>query len=123
MLDAGFSLFLITSARVASSIIEVSSTFIVPLSIKYLAAAEGAVGTRPAGYFRIPFISDQNKGDVTTEGEGEGYGEQHGFLVAENEQGEPQEHENSRNKDGANLVGLARSGLWGINLQLACLVS
>lgn len=105
-----------------------SSTFVAPVSIKYLAAAAGAgaeaaVGARPGGYFRIPFISDENKGDSTTEGEGEGYDEQHGFLVVENEQDEQQEHGNSRNKDRAHLVGLARSGLWGISLQLACLVS
>ena len=99
-----------------------SSTFVAPVSIKYL-ATEAAVGARPGGYFRIPFISDEHKGDSTTEGEGDRYGEQHGFLVVENEQDEQQEHGNSRNKDRAHLVGLARSGLWGINLQLACLVS
>lgn len=131
LLNAGFSLFLITSARVASSIVEVSSTFVAPVSIKYLAATAGAgagaaVGARPGGYFRIPFISDDNKGDSTKEGEGEGYGERHGFLMVENEQNEQdeqQEHGNSQDRDRAHLVGLARSGLWGISLQLACLVS
>lgn len=103
-----------------------SSTFVAPVSIKYLAATAGAgaaVGARPGGYFRIPFISDDNKGDSTKEGEGEGYGERHGFLMVENEQNEQQEHGNSRDRDRAHLVGLARSGLWGISLQLACLVS
>lgn len=128
LLNAGFSLFLITSARVASSIVEVSSTFVAPVSIKYLAATAGAgagaaVGARPGGYFRIPFISHDNKRDPTTEGGGEGYGERHGFLMVENEEDEQEEHGNSRDKDRAHLVGLARSGLWGISLQLACLVS
>lgn len=97
-----------------------SSTFVAPLSIKYLAAG-AAFGARPGGYFHIPFVSYEN-GDATTEGEGAEYGEQHDFLVVENEQDE-QELGNSRMKDKAHLVGLARSGLWGINLQLACLVS
>lgn len=125
LLNAGFSLFLITSARVASSIVEVSSTFVAPLSIKYLAAAAAgaAVEPRPGGYFRLPFISDENKGDSTMEGEEERYDEQHSFLMVVNQQDEQQEPGNSRNKDRAHLVGLARSGLWGINLQLACLVS
>lgn len=124
LLNAGFSLFLITSARVASSIVEVSSTFIAPVSIKYLAAGVGAgVGARPGGYFRIPFTNFENKEEPTTEGEGDDFDEQHGFLVVENEQDKQDVPGNSRNKDKAHLVGLARSGLWGISLQLACLVS
>lgn len=126
LLNAGFSLFLITSARVASSIVEVSSTFIAPVSIKYLAATAGAGaedGARPGGYFRIPFISDDNKRYPTTEGGVEGYGERHGFLMVENEEDEQQEHANSLDKDRSHLVGLARSGLCGISLQIACLVS
>lgn len=93
VLNASFSLFLITSARVASSIVEVSSTFVAPVSIKYLAAAVGAqaeaagVGARPGGYFHIPFITNENKEYATTEGEVEEYRKQRGFLVVENEHG------------------------------------
>lgn len=100
-----------------------SSTFIAPVSIKYLAAAAGVVGGRPGGYFHIPFIPDESKEESTADGERQELGEQHGFLVVENEQDERQEQGSSKNKDRAHLVGLARSGLWGINLQLACLVS
>lgn len=43
LLNRGFSLPLITIARAASSIVEVSSTFVAPLAINYLAQAHAAV--------------------------------------------------------------------------------
>lgn len=100
-----------------------SSTFVAPVSIKYLAAAAGVVGGRPGGCFHIPFIPYESKEESTADEERQEISEQHGFLMVENEQDKQQEQGCSRNKDRAHLVGLARSGLWGINLQLACLVS
>ena len=87
LLNAGFSLLLITIARTLSSIVEVSSTFIAPIGVKRLAVPlKHERGTDDEE--EAPFIDEQDGG------------------VAEKEHG----------------VGLERSGLWGISLQLFSLV-
>lgn len=87
LLNAGFSLLLITIARTLSSIVEVSSTFIAPIGVKRLAVpVKGERGTDEEE--EAPFIDEQDGGAVERE---------HG-------------------------VGLERSGLWGISLQLSSLV-
>ena len=85
LLNSGFSLIVITIARAIGSIVEVSSTFVAPAGIGYLAVAKGDA--------RI--VEDQEE------------------LLDDEEQRSRKQH----------AVGLARSGLWGITLQLANLVS
>lgn len=136
LLNSGFSLFLITSARVVSSIVEVSSTFVAPLSIMYLAPAAAAATSLPgpmAGAKR----EKKNKGlsmeeeeeAIEREEEEEGFDddddEQRGYLLVAEDELDDQEQGCRRGKGRhkRHLVGLARSGLWGISLQLGCLVS
>ncbi|MCJ1479464.1 hypothetical protein MMC13_008150 [Lambiella insularis] len=84
LLNSGFSLIVITIARAAGSIVEVSSTFVAPLGISH---------------FTIPDIPPEPAED------------QEALLAC------PQEvHEKGH------AVGLARSGLWGITLQLVNLI-
>lgn len=141
LLNSGFSLFLITSARVVSSIVEVSSTFVAPLSIMYLAPA-AAAATSLSGSMAEAKRKKKNKGLSMEEEEEEEEGigrkeeeegfddddkdddddEQRGYLlVAEDDQ--EQGCRRGKGRDKRHLVGLARSGLWGISLQLGCLVS
>lgn len=84
LLNRGFSLIIITLARAAGSVVEVSSTFVAPLGIKYL-----ALWKRP-------------------------------LELAVDEEELLNYPEAIREKD--HTVGLARSGLWGITLQLTNLV-
>ena len=86
LLNSGFSLLLITIARVASSVVEVSSTFVAPLIIKNLARPHEDIGI--------------DEDDEPLLGGCEATGQ-----------------------DQFHSVGLIRSGLWGITLQLCCLVS
>ena len=86
LLNSGFSLILITVVRATSSIVEVSSTFVAPRSIEYLARSKRGLN---------------------------GYGDTEQLLS---------DSEGVAQKD-RHAVGLARSGLWGISLQLGCLVS
>lgn len=133
LLNSGFSLFLITSARVVSGIVEVSSTIVAPLSIRYLALATAAVATpglRRGGGNKKNLMMEMKNGLSGEGDEGEeddGDDEHQGFLLlAQDEQGEEDEEGCRRGRgrhQRAHLVGLARSGLWGINLQLGCLVS
>lgn len=140
LLNSGFSLFLITSARVVSSIVEVSSTFVAPLSIMYLAPAAAAATSLP-GPMAEAKRKKKNKGlSMEEEEEGiereeeEGFDdddkdddddEQRGYLLVAEDELDDQEQGCRRGKgrDKRHLVGLARSGLWGISLQLGCLVS
>lgn len=86
LLNSGFPLLLITIARAASSVVEVSSTFAAPVAIKTLA---------------------QPRENTTFDEDGEP-------LLGGHEQ---------TSQDKLHSVGLIRSGLWGIILQLCCLVS
>ena len=86
LLNSGFSLLLITIARAASSVIEVSSTFVAPMTIKNLA---------------------QPHEDTRFDEDGEP-------LLGGQEQ---------TSQDKLHSVGLIRSGVRGITLQLCCLVS
>lgn len=140
LLNSGFSLFLITSARVVSSIVEVSSTFVAPLSIMYLAPAAAAATSLP-GPMAEAKRKKKNKGlsmeeeeeGIEREEEEEGFNdddkddddEQRGYLLVAEDELDDQEQGCRRGKgrDKRHLVGLARSGLWGISLQLGCLVS
>jgi len=113
LLSTGFSLPLITVARAVGSVVEVSSTFVAPFGVQRLACGGGLV-----------------RGDGDGE-EGDGRG-QAGRLLAM----EPNEESSGGNdEDDAavdrqeqetrmqrQITGLARSGLWGLTLQLGCLV-
>lgn len=89
LLNSGFSLLLVTIARATSSVVEVSSTFLTPVTIKYLA--------RPSEHNRR---LDEDGGG--------------GPLLGGHEQ---------TSQDKLHSIGLIRSGLWGVTLQLCCLVS
>lgn len=136
LLNSGFSLFLITSARVISGIVEVSSTFVAPLSIRYLAPAAAAATRLPGPTTREKRKKKNKKGlsmkeEERREREEEGFDddddEQQGFLLLAEDELDDQEEGcmrgKGRGRDKRHLVGLARSGLWGISLQLGCLVS
>lgn len=86
LLNSGFSLQFITIARAASSVIEVSSTFVAPAAIKSLA------------------------------------GPHEDTILDEDSEPLVEGHEQT-SQDKLHSVGLIRSGLWGITLQLCCLVS
>ncbi|MCJ1387491.1 hypothetical protein MMC18_000334 [Xylographa bjoerkii] len=83
-LNSGFSLLVITIARAAGSVVEVSSTFIAPFGVNRLAIVKGD--------------PDQT--------------EDHQGLLESLDPRDAKEH----------AVGLARSGLWGLILQLVTLV-
>ena len=85
LLNSGFSLLVITIARAIGSIVEVSSTFVAPVGIRYLALAKQA--EEP---------SEDNE-----------------QLLEDQDLQERRPHD----------IGLARSGLWGITLQLGNLVN
>lgn len=141
LLNSGFSLFLITSARVVSSIVEVSSTFVAPLSIMYLAPAAAAATSLPgpmAGAKRKKknkeLSMEEEEEGIEREEEEEGFDdddkdddddEQRGYLLVAEDELDDQEqgYRRGKGRDKRHLVGLARSGLWGISLQLGCLVS
>lgn len=119
-----------------SGIVEVSSTFVAPLSIRYLAPAAAAAVTRLPGSTAGEKRKKKNKKGLSMEEEErrereeEGFDdddEQQGFLLlAEGELDDQEEgcrRAKGRGRDKRHLVGLARSGLWGISLQLGCLVS
>ncbi|KAB8349469.1 hypothetical protein FH972_023496 [Carpinus fangiana] len=84
LLNSGYSLLLITIARAFGSIVEVSSTFIAPATVKRLAKI------RTQGYSTTSTSMNADEENI------------------------PRQQEHS--------TGLARSGLWGITLQWACLV-
>ncbi|MCJ1248390.1 hypothetical protein MMC30_005607 [Trapelia coarctata] len=84
LLNSGFSLLVITVARAVGSIVEVSSTFVAPVGIRYLALSKHEVDP-----------SEDN--EQLLEGQG------------------PEQK-------GPHDIGLARSGLWGVILQLGSLV-
>ena len=88
LINSGFSLLLVIIARATSSVVEVSSTFLTPVTVKYLA--------RPSEHSRR---LDEDDG---------------GPLLGGHEQ---------TSQDKLHSIGLIRSGLWGITLQLCCLVS
>ncbi|MCJ1286286.1 hypothetical protein MMC26_005631 [Xylographa opegraphella] len=83
-LNSGFSLLVITIARAAGSVVEVSSTFITPIGVNRLATSKGNC-------------------DQTEDDQG---------LLDSIDPRKLKEHS----------IGLARSGLWGIILQLVTLV-
>ncbi|MCJ1399804.1 hypothetical protein MMC11_003007 [Xylographa trunciseda] len=82
-LNRGFSLLIVTIARALGSIVEVSSTFIVPFGVSYLATSK----------------RDRDRTE-----------DHQGLLESVDQEG-VKEHS----------VGLARSGLWGLLLQLVTL--
>jgi len=84
LLNSGFSLLVITIARAVGSLVEVSSTFVAPIGIDYLALSKREAERN----------EDQEQ---LLEGQEAKKSEQH-------------------------ATGLARSGLWGITLQLGNLV-
>ncbi|KAH7330255.1 Ferroporti-1 [Rhexocercosporidium sp. MPI-PUGE-AT-0058] len=96
LLSTGFSLQLITIARAAGSVVEISSTVVTPVGVQYLGKA------RNHGRFRGR--------DVLGEGDGEtllGLGlDEHG----------------ADDREGRTETGLERLGLWGISWQLLNLI-
>lgn len=104
-----------------SSIVEVSSTFVAPLSIRYLATRgllRGNTAKMNMGMMEMKKGLSRKVEDDDDEYQGF-------LLVAQDEQGGEEEggmKGGDRNQRG-HLIGLARSGLWGIILQLGCLVS
>ncbi|KAJ8613049.1 hypothetical protein MRB53_037101 [Persea americana] len=95
LLASGYSLLLITSARVLGSVLEVSSTFIAPYSIRRLA----------------------NSRHVRRRGEDEDRlmtGEEDGATIDADIADQPRSEHS---------VGLARTALWGVTLNLTSLVS
>ena len=83
LLNTGFTLPLLTIAQTCSSVVEISSTLIVPFGVNRLAQS--------------PKNVDQNEDAERLLDEQDTAEKRHG-------------------------IGLERSGLWGINLQLLCLV-
>ena len=83
LLNSGFSLLIITVARAVGSIVEVSSTFVAPIGIRYLALTKQ----------RIDALDNEQ-------------------LLEESDSTQRKQHD----------IGLARSGLWGLVLQLGSLV-
>ncbi len=92
LLSVGFSLDLITLARAAGSVVEISSTIITPFGVHYLGKAKNH------GRFR---------------GEGSNYAP----LLEEGDGNDERDHEKWRTE-----TGLERLGLWGILFQLLNLV-
>lgn len=84
LLNSGFSLLVITIARAVGSIVEVSSTFVAPVGIRYLALSKHGV--------ELSEDSEQ--------------------LLEGDDPPQKTQHD----------IGLARSGLWGVILQLGSLV-
>lgn len=104
-----------------SSIVEVSSTFVAPMSIRYFAAVEKGL---PGMLLRTGGKKKMKNGLSREEEEGEGDDDeeqQEGFLLVAEDDEDEQGARRGRDKR-RHLLGLARSGLWGINLQLGCLV-
>ena len=101
LLASGFSLVLITVVRAISSVVEISSTYVAPYSITYLAktAEEKKAGAT-----------------MTEDGAEEALLEQ---STSEAEMELDQRHMMMEMKHG---IGLERCGLWGISLQALCLV-
>jgi len=93
LLDVGFSLDLITLARAAGSVVEISSTVVTPVGVHYLSKAHSHSLYRGR---------DHRRGDSMT-----------GLL-----DGELPPHEEQGNTE----TGLERLGLWGITWQLINLV-
>ena len=101
LLASGFSLVLITVVRAVGSVVEISSTFVAPYSITYLAKT-----------------SDRKKATtlMTEDGAEEALLERaHPGADAESDR----QHLMLQMKHG---TGLERCGLWGISLQTLCLV-
>lgn len=93
MLSEGFSLLVVTVARALGSVVEVSSTFVVPVGVRRLAIC----GDR-----------HQDSGEEVT--------------LMQPDEGTEQVSTNARHPQPEHHIGLARSGLWGLTLQCACLV-
>ena len=95
LLNSGFSLLLITIARTIGSCFEISSTFMMPLGVEYLAHTKEITQQIPESSL---------------------------FLAGQDE--EPNERGQSSQKQAAEQhgIGLVRTGLWGIMLQLTSLV-
>jgi len=115
LLSTGFSLPLITVARAVGSVVEVSSTFVAPFGVQRLACGGGIV-----------------RGDADGEEGGAGGGNQAGRLLAmeltdESSGGNDEDdaavnRQEQETRTQRQITGLARSGLWGLTLQLGCLV-
>ena len=94
LLNAGFSLDLITIARAAGSVVEISSTVVTPIGVHYLSKAKSH------GRFRGVVIASEDSEDSGA-----------GLLQSFPEQ------------QAGTETGLERLGLWGISWQLLNLVS
>ncbi|CAG8953253.1 hypothetical protein HYFRA_00003456 [Hymenoscyphus fraxineus] len=93
LLGSGFSLGLVTASRACGSIVEISSTFVTPVGVRYLGKAK-----------RHDFIRV-----------GESYNEEYDSELLESTS-------ESSNTDLMTETGLQRLGLWGITSQLLCLI-
>ena len=94
LLAVGFSLDLITVARAAGSIVEISSTVITPVGVQILSKAQNH------GRFRGQDRTERESEDLTV-----------GLL------------ERTPDEENMTETGLERLGLWGISFQLVNLVS
>ena len=101
LLTSGFSLVLITVVRAVGSVVEISSTFVAPYSITYL--AKTADRKKAA-----TFVTEDGAEEILLEQLDPG---------AESEMN--RQHLMPQMKHG---IGLERCGLWGISLQALCLV-
>ena len=100
LLASGFSLVLITAVRAIGSVVEISSTFVAPYSITYLAET--------ADQKKVPIVISED-------------GAEEALLDQANLQldSETDRQHMLLMKHG---IGLERCGLWGISLQAMCLV-
>ena len=95
LLAVGFSLDLITIARAAGSVVEISSTIVTPVGVHYLSKAQNH------GRYRGQDRSSEDSATTLLESAPEGTPEEEGRIE----------------------TGLERLGLWGISFQLFNLVS
>jgi iron-regulated transporter 1 len=98
LLSSGFTLLVITTARTVGSIVEVASTFVAPFGIHRLARVKK--GRHADSEETVHSTGGLLHGNDNEE---------------ESDLQEPFEREH--------LIGLARSGLWGVVVQFVCLVS
>ncbi|CZT48272.1 uncharacterized protein RSE6_08945 [Rhynchosporium secalis] len=92
LLSTGYSLHLITIARAAGSVVEISSTIVAPVGVQYLGKA------RNHGRFRGRDVLGENDAE--------------GLLLVDR----------AKDIEGRTETGLKRLGLWGLSWQLLNLV-
>lgn len=94
LLSSGFSLALITTARACGSLVEISSTLVTPVGVRYLGKAKNH-----------GLIQGRERTNAESEGP---------LLESAPELSE---------SEAVTETGLQRLGLWGLSWQLGCLVS